>query len=106
MTQPATCSHGREGFCHDDATPEQRAAFDEAHRLAYAWAIGAGVERDEAEAFAGEYAQREYLWLIEDWANFPSAWAAREVAAGRRPDLSPKPYVPSVRLRRNGGRAA
>lgn len=102
--QPATCSHGREGFCHDEATPEQRGSFDAAHRFAYAWAVSAGVERDDAEAFAGWYAADEYDSPVDAWADAPAAWATREVAAGRRPDLAPKRFVPAGRVRR--GRAA
>lgn len=104
MTQPATCSHGREGFCHDDATPEQRTAFDEAHRFAYAWAMSVHVDRDDAEVFAGDYAQASYLWPVEDWSSASSAFADYERRLGRRPDLETKPFVPTCRYRR--GRAA
>jgi hypothetical protein len=36
------CRHGRTGFCWDDATPDQRGAFDFAYDHAYAWAKGGG----------------------------------------------------------------
>lgn len=52
------CPHGRTGYCHDTATPEQRAAFEQLHRHAYSWAHVAGS--DAAEAYAGWYAARHY----------------------------------------------
>lgn len=58
------CQHGREGYCHDEALPEQREAFDTLHRHAYAWALPAG--RDEAETYASAYAAENYAYGIEE----------------------------------------
>jgi hypothetical protein len=103
--QPATCSHGRVGFCHDEATPEQRTAFDESHAFAYSWAIERGkLERDDAEAFAGWYAQRAYDLPIEDWGWMPREFEDYERELGRRPPLVVHKPAPMARRRR--GRAA
>lgn len=52
------CSHGREGYCYDDASPAEREAVDFVHRHAYDYAVGGGVDHDTAEAYAA-YA----VWL-------------------------------------------
>lgn len=93
-----TCSHGHEGYCFDEATPTERAAFDEAHAFAYAWAMASYIERDLAEMYAGWYAARVYPLPIEDWGSMPREWEAFEVSIGRRP--APKPYQPTTRVRR------
>jgi hypothetical protein len=58
------CQHGHEGYCYDEATHEQREAFDMLHRHAYEWALPAG--RDEAEAYAAAYAAENYAYGIEE----------------------------------------
>lgn len=77
-----TCAHGREGYCHDEATPAERAVFELAHRLAFAWAVGSGVERDLAERFAGHYAAAEYGDEVDVWESFPRAYEAWAKAHG------------------------
>jgi hypothetical protein len=62
------CRHGRTGFCWDDATPDQRGAFDFAYDHAYAWAKGGG--RDIAEGYAAYYAGAYYADLA-DGENTP-----------------------------------
>lgn len=102
MTALSTCSHGREGLCLDEVTPEQRAAFEDAHRFAYAWAMSAHVERDDAEAFAGWYAAREYASPAEAWGWASKAFEDYERELGRRP--AEAEWKPAPRYRR--GRAA
>ncbi|UVK59069.1 hypothetical protein SEA_CEN1621_54 [Microbacterium phage Cen1621] len=51
------CQHGREGFCHDDATPEERAAVAFLYEHAFAYALPA-LGQDEAEGYAS--------WLLAD----------------------------------------
>lgn len=61
------CEHGREGFCYDEASAEERDRFDLAHRHAYRWAIEkAKLIRDEADAYATWYAEREYRFDTAD----------------------------------------
>lgn len=79
-----TCDHGRAGYCHDEATPEQRLALAGAHTFAYAWAVGVGIEPDEAEAFAAWYAQRAYSLDVEEWGWTPREHEAYEIELGRR----------------------
>jgi hypothetical protein len=59
MSAATICRHGQQGFCWDDATPEQRAAFDFLHAHAYAYA--APGDRDAAEAYAADFAEANYL---------------------------------------------
>lgn len=92
------CPHGREGYCHDDATPAQRAAFDEAHAFAYAWAVGVHIERDIAEDYAGWYAKRVYTLDIEDWGTMTREFEEYEIEMGRRP--ARPVYRPTPRARR------
>lgn len=55
------CQHGREGYCHDEATPAEREAMTVLHRHAYNWALPYG--RDEAEQYATRYAANYYQFL-------------------------------------------
>ena len=52
------CRHGHTGYCHDEATPEQRQAFNFLHAHAYAWALPYG--RDEAEEYASRFAAQNF----------------------------------------------
>ncbi len=77
---PAECRHGRTGFCWDDATADERAAFDFAYGHAYTWAEGRG--RDVAEDYAAYYAGAYYADLAanEDVPSHPvefHRWFAR-----------------------------
>lgn len=76
------CSHGREGVCLDDATPAARERFELAHRMAFSWAVGCGVERDCAERFAGAYAAEEFRDEVDVWPTFPRAFEEWAKAAG------------------------
>jgi hypothetical protein len=51
-----TCSHGHPGYCHDDATPEERESFAFLHSHAFAWAS----PDERAEEYATHYAQTFY----------------------------------------------
>lgn len=53
-----TCQHGYEGYCHDEATPEQREAMRLLYEHAFNWALPYG--RDEAERYAAAYAADNY----------------------------------------------
>lgn len=71
-----TCSHGREGFCFDDASADDRTNFADAHRHAYTWATeSAKLPHDEAEAYAAHYSEIEWRFDIDDWAWHPRAYA-------------------------------
>jgi hypothetical protein len=48
------CSHGREGYCYDDASQEERDAYDFLYRAAFDFAYPGGA--DAAESFA--------TWLV------------------------------------------
>ena len=54
----AVCSHGVEGYCHDDALPEERAAVDFLFRSAFEWASAHDGDRELAEDFAA--------WTVRD----------------------------------------
>jgi hypothetical protein len=83
-TATVECRHGHTGFCWDDATPEQRAAFDFAYGHAYQWAEGG--DRDVAEEYAAYYAGVYYADIAdgEDTPSHPvefHRWLARTTAA-------------------------
>lgn len=54
----AVCSHGVEGYCHDDALQGERQAVDFLHRSAYEWALTNHGGRDTAEDYAA--------WTVRD----------------------------------------
>jgi hypothetical protein len=61
------CEHGREGFCFDEASVGEREHHTFAHAHAYAWAVlREKLPRDEAEAYATWYAEREYRFATVD----------------------------------------
>lgn len=53
-----TCSHGVEGYCHDEALPEEREAVDFLFRHGYEWAVAHIGDREIAEDYAS--------WLVRD----------------------------------------
>lgn len=64
----ARCSHGYEGYCHDEALPEERQAVESLHRYAFEWASRGG-NWDLAERFASWMVRRAWSpgVVIMDW---------------------------------------
>lgn len=50
--ESAVCSHGREGFCYDDALPAERDAIAFVHEHSFAWALAHTGDREVAERYA------------------------------------------------------
>jgi len=74
----APSSHGRTGWCHDDATGAERARFAVLHAHAYDWARRASLPAERAEDYAAWYAE-EYVGDADptDHRNAHDAWSAR-----------------------------
>lgn len=86
----AVCQHGNDGFCWDDATPEERAAVDYLFKSAFNYAIAVGARADVAEAYAVWFAAEAWhpgVVVMEcshphEWARFKqAALAVQEKAA-------------------------
>lgn len=70
-TSTEQCSHGHDGFCWDDAAPEQRVTFELLHRHAYAWAADHLPDGDP-EQYAADYAGEHYALPGDEWVSHPS----------------------------------
>jgi len=77
--QGSLCSHGYAGYCHDDALPVEREAFEALYRHAYDYAAySQRLQPSAAEHYAAYYAST-YFQDCVDWGTPGSAYGANGV---------------------------
>lgn len=69
MTNTTVCTHSQSGRCLDDATQEQRNAFEAIHRHGYDWALERGLARQDAEDYATLEAAECYTLPNSEWGT-------------------------------------
>ncbi len=68
------CQHGRVGFCYDDLKAAQQGLFDFLHAHAFDFALAESGSREQAEQYAGAYAQAYCRGTLEDAPAHPDVW--------------------------------